>query len=184
MSTMRFGAPYTTPVAWLAMITRRPRLAMKSYKPSQAPATRHIIDTLYKVQEAVNASIRYQADVRGDVWGIIGWRKIWGLTGQRWLRVGDCDDYAAEKMSRLFRLEFGGSLRLILCQYGRIGHLVLACETTETTYILDNRKHGIWTWDDPTFSSYRWIAASVPGRLLWARIVKPITLKDLARRMT
>ncbi len=182
---MRFGASCAPPVAWLAMIARRPRLAMRSYKPSQAPADRHTIDTIWRAQESVNASIRYQADVRGDVWGVLGWRKIWGLTGQRWVQVGDCDDYAAEKLRRLLRLDFGGSLRLILCQYDNIGHLVLAVETTEETFILDNRKAGIWTWDDPTFLSYRWIAASVPGSLQWARIVQTETLEDLgARRMT
>ncbi len=182
MSTMHFGASCAPPVAWLAMIARRPRLAMRSYKPSQVPADRHTIDTLYRVQESVNASIRYQADVRGDVWGVLAWRKIWGLSGQRWMRVGDCDDYVPEKLRRLLRLGFGGSLRLVLCQYDNIGHLVLAVETTEDTFILDNRKSGIWIWDDPTFSSYRWIAASVPGRLRWARIVKPMTLKDLVRK--
>ena len=184
MAKMRFGAACAPPVAWLTMISRRPRLAMQSYEPSQAPDDRRTIDTLYRVQESVNASIRYQADVRGDVWGVLAWRKIWGLTGQRWIRVGDCDDYAAEKLRRLLRLEFDGSLRLVLCRYGRIGHLVLVCETAETTYVLDNRKGGIWPWDDPTFSNYRWIAASVPGSLRWARVVKPTTLEDPARRVT
>lgn len=184
MAHMRFGAPCAPPIAWLALITRKPRLAMRSYEPSQAAAGRDSTATLYRVQEAVNASIRYQADAPGrDRWGVLGWRKIWGLTGRRWIRVGDCDDYAVAKLERLL-VDFGGSLRLVMCRYGRIAHLVLAVQTTETTFILDNRQSGIWSWDDVRFSDYRWIAASVPGRLRWARIVQPMTLKDLARRTT
>ncbi len=188
MPPMHFGASCAPPAAWRAMVARRPRLALRGVQPSQAPSGKVTVDTLYRVQEAVNASILYQADARGDVWGVLGWRRIWGLTGQRWTRIGDCDDYAAEKMSRLlalgFPVNFGGSLRLVMCRYGRIAHLVLACETTEETFILDNRKAGIWVWDDPTFSSYRWIAASVPGSLRWARIGAPRTLEDAARMVT
>ena len=183
MSHMRFGAPCAPPAAWLALIARKPRLAMRSYKPSQAPSGGRTTGVLYQVQEAVNKSIRYQAEAR-DVWGVLGLRKIWTLTGRRWIRVGDCDDYAVAKLERLLGLGFGGSLRLVMCRYGSTGHLVLACATTETTLILDNRRAGIWPWDNRKFSRYRWIAASVPGRLRWARIVQPQTLEDLARRVT
>jgi predicted transglutaminase-like cysteine proteinase len=160
---------------------------MRSYKPTQAPSGERTTTVLYRVQEAVNASIRYQAEAR-DVWGVLGWRKIWGLTGRRWIRIGDCDDYAVEKLRRLLRLEFGlefgGSLRLVMYRVKGRGHLVLTCTTTETTLILDNRHHGIWPADNPRFSGYHPVAASVPGRLRWARIVPPTTLEDLARRVT
>ena len=183
MSPMRFGAPCAPPAAWVALISRKPRLAMRSYKPSQAPSERRTSDILAGVQESVNTSILYRAEAR-DVWGVLGWRKIWGLTGRRWIRIGDCDDYAVEKLSRLLGLGFGGSLRLVMCRYGRIAHLVLAVATTKTTYILDNRQLGIWPHDNARFADYRWLAASVPGRLRWARIAKPRTLEDLARMAT
>ena len=183
MTHMRFGPPCAPPAAWLALIARKPRLAMRSYKPSQAPSDGRTSGILYRVQEAVNGSIRYQAESR-DVWGVLGWRKIWGLTGRRWIRVGDCDDYAVEKLRRLLEEQgFGGSLRLVMCRYGGVAHLVLACITSKTTWILDNRRHGIWPWDNGRFADYDWIAASVPGRLRWARIIKPMTLEDLARRV-
>jgi predicted transglutaminase-like cysteine proteinase len=180
---MKFGPPCAPPAAWLALIARKPRLAMRSYEPGPAPAGARTSGILYRVQEAVNASIRYQAEAR-DVWGVLAWRKIWGLTGRRWIRVGDCDDYAVAKLERLLGLGFGGSMRLVMCRYGSIGHLVLTCTTTETTLILDNRQAGIWPWDAVQFSRYRWITASVPGRLRWARIIEPETLEDLARKVT
>lgn len=183
MTHMRFGAACAPPMAWVALIARKPRLALRNYKPGQAASERRTSDTLYRVQESVNASIRYQAEAR-DVWGVLGWRKIWGLSGRRWIRVGDCDDYAVAKFERLLGLGFGGSLRLVTCHTGRENHLVLAVQTTETTFVLDNRLAGIWSWDGVRFSDYRWIAASVPGRLRWARIVQPMTLEDLARRVT
>ncbi len=183
MVPMRFGPPCAPPAAWVALIARKPRLAMLSYKPSQAPSGRRTSDILARVQESVNASILYRAETR-DVWGVLAWRKIWGLTGRRWIRVGDCDDYAVEKLSRLLGLGFGGSLRLVMYRVRGRGHLVLACTTMETTLILDNRHHGIWAEDNGRFSNYHPVAASVPGRLRWARIVKPKTLEDLARTVT
>ena len=182
---MRFGAPCAPPAAWLALIVRKPHVAMRSYKPGRIELDQARSAHLSRVQDVVNNSILYTPDAPGrDRWGVLGWRKIWGLTGRRWIRVGDCDDYAVAKLERLLGLGFGGALRLVLCRYGGVGHLVLAVDGTTDTLILDNRQAGVWPWDHARFSRYRWISANVPGRLRWARVLTSTTLEDLTRRMT
>ena len=179
---MTLGRAVAPPAAWIALIAREPRLALRAYRPGRVAMTPVRVAQLGSVQDSVNATIRYVPDTPGrDVWGVLGWRKVWGLTGRRWVRVGDCDDYAVAKLRRLLGLGFGGSLRLVACRYGRVPHLVVAVDTTSSTLILDNRIPGVWPWDDPRFAGYRWIKSSVPGRLRWARVGQPRTLEDLAR---
>lgn len=183
MTHMRFGAFCAPPAAWLALIARKPHLAMRSFQPGRIELNQSRRHGLSEVQDQVNNSILYTPDAVGqNRWGVLGWRKVWSLTGRRWIRVGDCDDYAVAKLERLLGMGFGGALRLVLCRYGATAHLVLAVDGTTDTLILDNRQAGIWPWDDPRFSGYRWIAASVPGRLRWARVQVPTTLKDLLAR--
>ena len=105
------------PVAWLALLGREPRLMQRGVAPRSLELTPEVSERLRFVQDDVNASIRYAPDAAGrDRWGVLGWRRVWGLDGRRWLRVGDCDDYAVEKLRRLLGLDFGGCARLVVCR--------------------------------------------------------------------
>ena len=184
---MQGAGPALPPAAWLALVARRPRLLQRGVVPRSIELTAEVTERLRFVQNDVNTSILYTRDPPGqDRWGVLGWRKIWGLAGRRWIHIGDCDDYAVEKMRRSLDLDLGlaGSLRLVTCHTWRENHLVLAVDGTSDTLILDNRRQGVWSWNAPTFERYRWLARSVPGRVAWERIRKPTTLEDLARRVT
>ncbi len=168
------------PLAWLALVNSQPPLAMKSYVPTTIDLTPEKINHMHNVQDTVNDGFKYEREAK-DVWGKWSWRRIIGLTGKsKWIRVGDCDDFVVEKLYGLLGFGFGGSLHLVICRYGTTGHLVLAVDTSKTTFILDNRYPGVWDWEDRRhFSKYRWIASSVPGRTMWARIGLAPTLRDL-----
>ena len=182
MTRMALAGRCRPPAAWLAMILAESRLAMRRHKPLPIHLTSERAKQLRDVQDTVNAGFLYEREAR-DTWGKWNWRRIVTLAGKsRWLRFGDCDDFAAEKLRRLLSLGFGGSLHLVVCRVGLTGHLVLAVDTTETTLILDNRLSGVWPWEDPRFGRYDWISSSVPGRKLWARIGEVPTLEDLVRR--
>lgn len=182
MTRMALTGRCRPPAAWLALVLGEPRMAMKAHQPVPIHLTQERAQLVGDVQDAVNSNFRYQREAR-DMWGLWKWRKIFTLAGRwRWIRIGDCDDFAVEKLRRLLGHGFGGSLRLVTCRYGTTGHLVLAIDTTDTTLILDNRLSGVWPWNNGRFDRYRWIASSVPGRQLWARIGAAPTLEDLARR--
>ncbi len=189
MTAMNGAGAARPPVAWLALLGREPRLMQRGVAPRSLELTPEVSERLGFVQDDVNAAIRYAPDAAGrDRWGVIGWRRVWGLDGRRWLRVGDCDDYAVEKLRRLIGLGWGGCARLVACRAGGRGHLVLAVDGGSDTLILDNRVPGLWSWRDGPMARVRWLARSVPGRLAWERvrspITLPVTLEDLARRVT
>ena len=182
MTRMVLSGRCRPPAAWLALVMGEPRLAMLKHKPQTIDLTPAQTTQLHDVQDAVNAGARYEREAK-DVWGRWKWRRIFTLAGRwKWIRVGDCDDFAAEKLRRLLGMGFGGSLRLVMCKIGLTGHLVLAVDTLETTLVLDNRHNGVWPWDDARFDLYTWVASSVPGRKMWARIKAVLTLEDLMRR--
>ncbi len=185
MTTMQGLGAAPPPVAWLALLGREPRLMQPGVAPRRAELTAEVTERLRFGQDDVNASIRYAPDAPGrDRWGVLGWRRAWGLTGRRWLRVGDCDDYAVEKLRRLIGLGLGDSARLVACTAAGRGHLVLAVDGTTDTLILDNRVPGLWSWRRGPMARLRWRTRSVPGRPAWERVQDPITLADLARRLT
>ncbi len=182
---MQGGGGARPPWGWLALMGRAPRLMQRGVAPRALEFTPEAIERLRFVQDDVNASIRYAPDAPGrDLWGVLGWRRVWGLDGRRWLRVGDCDDYAVEKLRRLIGLGLGGCARLVVCRAGGRAHLVLAVDGTADTLILDNRVPGLWSWRDGPMTRVRWLTRSVPGRLAWERVILPVTLEDLARRVT
>jgi len=178
---MLLSGRFQPPTAWLVLVLAEPRLAMLQHEPHTIDLTPEQTKQLHDVDEAVDGSAAYEREAK-DVWGRWKWRRIFTLAG-RWksIRIGDCDDFSAEKLRRLLALGFGGSLRLVICKVGGIGHLVLSCDTTETTLILDNRFDGIWPWDHPSFQRYTWIASSVPGQKLWTRIKTALTLEEAFR---
>ncbi len=137
MTTMQGLGAAPPPVAWLALLGREPRLMQPGVAPRRAELTAEVTEFLRFVHDDVNASIRYAPDAPGrDRWGVLGWRRAWGLTGRRWLRVGDCDDYAVEKLRRLIGLGLGG---------------------TADTLILDNRVPGLWSWRRGPMARLRWL---------------------------
>ncbi len=86
--------------------------------------------------------------------------------------------------ARLIGLGLGECARLVACTAAGRGHLVLAVDGTADTLILDNRVPGLWSWRRGPMARLRWRTRSVPGRLAWERVQDPITLADLARRLT
>ncbi len=182
MTLMALSGRCRPPAAWLAMTLAEPRLALRQHKPLPIHLTPARKKQLHDVQNTVNAGFRYEREAK-DRWGEWLRRRIFTLAGKwRWIRIGDCDEYAPEKLRRLLGLGFGGSLRLVMCRVGWTGHLVLAVDTTSTTLILDNQLSGVWDWEDGRFDRYTWISSSVPGRKPWARIGAVPTLQDLLRR--
>ena len=185
MTAMNGAGAARPPLAWLALLGREPRLMQRGVVPRDLELTAEVRERLRFIQDDVNASIRYAPDPPGrDRWGVLGRRRAWGLDGRRWLRVGDCDDYAVEKLRRSIGLGWGGSARLVACRAGGRGHLVLAVDGATDTLILDNRVPGLWSWRDGPMARVRWLTRSVPGRLAWERVRDPVTLEDLARRVT
>ncbi len=162
MTTMHGAGAARPPLAWLALLGREPQLMQRGVAPRSIELTPEVSERLRFVQDDVNASIRYAPDAAGrDRWGVLGGRRVWGLDGRRWLRVGDCDDYAVEKLRRLIGLGLGGCARLVACRAGGRPHLVLAVDAGTDTLILDNRVPGLWSWRQGPMARVRWLIPKV-----------------------
>lgn len=148
------GIPADAPAGFDAMCARDAALCGNPpiVKPLENLPSATRLSLLKSVNRQVNGSVRWVAD-----------------RSERWDRpsgphmIGDCEDFAIEKRSRLLEAGFPAKDLFYLIGYlpGVGLHAVLAAHTTEGDYILDNRSNGLIGWGK---GPYVWILRQVAGR--------------------
>lgn len=149
-SAMAAGKFVPAPAAWFALLRQFPELdpADASFKPLRLTAERAA--RLIKVNQAVNAALRYRNDAGADFWEVGG-------------REGDCEDFAIRKLHDLAGRHGlpRGALTLAACRLDRgRGHAVLLVHSDKGVYVLDNLTPRVLPW---RALPYRWVAREEPG---------------------
>ena len=103
-------------------------------------------DQLQNVHHTVSKHFIQASDV-GESWDM----PPSDYTGQQWLR-DDCDGFCLA--CRVLLRKMGIASRLVYCEYGRIGHLVVEVQG----WILDLRQRGVVP--NTLLSRYRWLRIS------------------------
>ena len=159
------------PMGYRKLVDRWPEFKMTDWgEPVVMERNTVLWNDCDRAQKIINESFKYTPD-NGDEWNPEPKYTRWkGWLSGKWYEKyhGDCEDYALAKMRKL--IAWGvpkGALRLILCRYGRIYHLVLGVTTVKGTIILDNRTRDIWWMDKDIRFRYDWIMWSVPGKFMW-----------------
>ena len=133
--------PTTVPIGWLGFCREEPReCAQRATVAASFRLTRKKLETIRRVNDWVNASIRPMSDARQ-----------WGLE-DRWNYpdngAGDCEDYALLKRRLLLNEDF--PLQSLLLTVVRNpegeGHAVLMVRTDHGDFILDNLNNDILPW--------------------------------------
>lgn len=175
------------PLGWIDMVRRAGGLVRPRQPAAIVALTPERHGELTAVHKQVGHDVTFQRDLatygREDWWARPTFAKApAGLPAEaRRAKAGDCEDFALAYRARLVEAHGwpAGALRLALCET-ETGerHVVLTCETTGGTWILDNRLAAPVLWTrllPPGFGgqappAYRWLARERPGRFLWERI--------------
>lgn len=114
---------------------------------------------LTEVNTRINRSVKYREDT--DLYGQVD---FWTVA----VNEGDCEDYALAKRQALLQLGWpldSLSLAVVRDETGS-GHAVLTVDTSEGTYVLDNRYLRVMAWQT---LPYEWIMRQGPNNT-WVTI--------------
>ena len=150
------------PNGYSDLVRRDPSLTIEHVRPSVVPT--RLLYQIPRINEEVNSTYGYVRDLPGyDVWG--WWRTRWQN------KVGDCDDFAVEKLRRLIQAGLPrGALLLTVCRAENgVGHCILMAMTSSTKLVMDNRFLDVRDIKLHPVKSYTWISQEWPGRKFWWR---------------
>ncbi len=149
---------------------RYAHLSMKGVRPALYNLRDFYWDGAFDINEQVNRSATYRADVPGnDTWG--AWEVVDGV------RVGDCENFATHKLQLAMARGYNrGALRLATCLTERgEPHCVLLMYLSDgDAVILDNRTDALWR--KSMRPGYTWLSEEWPGHGYWW---KKMSNKDL-----
>jgi predicted transglutaminase-like cysteine proteinase len=147
---MSSGDFIPAPAAWFALLRRHPELDPAGSPMAPVKLTGARAALLMKVNQQINAAVRFRNDPDRDFWEVGG-------------TEGDCEDIAIRKLTELnHRNGFPrGALTIAACKldYNR-GHAVLLVHSDRGVYVLDNLTPRVLPWSD---LPYRWVAREEPG---------------------
>ncbi|HMA13829.1 MAG: transglutaminase-like cysteine peptidase [Bacteroidota bacterium] len=149
-SAMAAGDFVPAPAAWLNLLRQLPDLdpGDVAFRPLRLTGGRAA--RLLKVNQEVNAALRYRDDAGKDYWEVGG-------------QEGDCEDFAIRKLRDLTQRHGfpRGALTLAACRldYDR-GHAVLLVHSDKGVYVMDNLTPRVLPWRK---LPYRWVAREEPG---------------------
>ena len=121
--------------------------------------TPKLFKQLTEVNTRINRSVKYREDT--DLYGQVD---FWTVA----VNEGDCEDYALAKRQALLELGWpidSLSLAVVRDETGA-GHAVLTVDTSEGTYVLDNRYLRVMAWQT---LPYEWIMRQGPNNT-WVTI--------------
>lgn len=83
--------------------------------------------------------------------------------------AGDCEDYALAKREKLIEAGWPRECVKLACCWTDTGvyHAVLTVDTTDGTYVLDNRSTMVIAWEK---LPYKWHMREIPGEDTWELI--------------
>lgn len=160
-ASMRLGGATSQPAGHHDYCARGGRHCGSQQDAGPAVMTKARWSSVRSVNAAVNRAIRPVSDKaatgRDDQWKVGG-------------KVGDCEDYALMKRSKLMAAGFRPSqLPLAKTRLGNgEAHVVLVLRTAEGDFVLDNLRDEIRPWNR---TGYRFEKVQSPGNAsLWVRV--------------
>ena len=150
---MLTGSEVMGPYAFYDFCSRTPFECQSDAKPlNLVTLSAEIWAQIVEVNDIVNQTVTPKSDL--DNYGVPDY---WAIAS----KYGDCEDYALTKQLYLRQrgLPMGALLMTVVLDEHGEGHAVLTVHTTRGDLILDNRRPGIFAWND---TPYKYIKRQSP----------------------